>query len=410
MISKAAVLLALRFLGVVFLYTVCIASLKQHEIGSSTIIETNSQELSHTKPYQFTSKKAFFTLKMVADSPIYFFHRYIERAREEGFQVIYYEDLALSDTIPKEVTHVLLYMVPAYFIEFWRDAAEHNAIKVMISEDLNFDSAIRPARDAQAWVDLNLPRYPEALTNFVFNHTQTKPCYNYYQTAADVFYTRNTGGIVKHFNQKWNRVLVSGASGVEWYPLRAKAVELIADQSDVFERREHMGYIGGHAREQASAYADHIGKYKLALGGTCPQDKDRPYLLAKTFEIMASGTALIMDEYMEPYLHKIGMLANVHYISATVATLDAVGRRWLLADMQEQLLNITLNGHEFASSHMRLDDQLDTLFKLTDILSDQKKDGTLGEVLKPVAPSALYPNMLPSACVDIPSLDYFEKS
>ena len=244
--------------------------------------------------------------------------------------------------------------IPDIFLFYTRRDSKHNkwvkdlkklktSIKALILEDFHFYQDTSIAQKIVPWMDVIFARYPEVIS---YNLLPVKPnsCITFYHASSDVFKRKI------NFDKKIDKMLLSGATDDEFYLLRNKANDLLS-KTDLIVERKHPGYETiKSAKIEASNYSKEINKYKLALadyGNLKHYDIPYPYILAKTFEIPASGTAMITHKNLFPYLTKIGMIEGTHYIATTPSKLLNTIKYWLESKNQKKLYNITKMGQEF---------------------------------------------------------------
>jgi hypothetical protein len=121
-------------------------------------------------------------------------------------------------------------------------------------------------------------------------------------------------------------VLLAGATGLPWYPYRALVQERIAAGDARFALLAHPGYA---LRHDPAAPEGSVGVgFARLLNGHLAVITDGlklNYMVAKMFEIPATGALLLVNEEMAASLERYaGMLPFVHYVPYTAATLDAV--------------------------------------------------------------------------------------
>jgi hypothetical protein len=118
-----------------------------------------------------------------------------------------------------------------------------------------------------------------------------------------------------------NAVFLSGAVN-RYYPLRQALSALREGGRAAIVRQEHPGY---HCRFDHAAdprvglgYATALNRYRAAFtdGGIYR------YLVAKCFEIPATGALLLADRALAPSLHLLGFVEGEHFISASADDLE----------------------------------------------------------------------------------------
>jgi hypothetical protein len=111
-----------------------------------------------------------------------------------------------------------------------------------------------------------------------------------------------------------NSIFLSGAIN-EAYPLRQRMLRLHRDGSYAIRYHRHPGYYCGYDYERdgriGRGYAERIRQCRVGFA-----DSVFPfaYLVAKFFEIPATGALLLADDTVGKHLEKLGFLAGKHYV------------------------------------------------------------------------------------------------
>lgn len=117
-------------------------------------------------------------------------------------------------------------------------------------------------------------------------------------------------------------LLLSGAIQQD-YPMRLALKALRDEGRHPIDRHPHPGYHCGydHASDPrvGAGYARTLHAYRAAFtdGGR------HRYLVAKCFEIPATGALLLADRTLAPSLARLGFLDGEHYVSASIEDLEA---------------------------------------------------------------------------------------
>ncbi|HEV8428029.1 MAG TPA: glycosyltransferase [Pyrinomonadaceae bacterium] len=111
-----------------------------------------------------------------------------------------------------------------------------------------------------------------------------------------------------------NSIFLSGAIN-EAYPLRQRMLQLHREGSYAIKYHRHPGYYCGYDYQRdgriGRGYAQRIQQCRAGFA-----DSVFPfsYLVAKFFEIPATGTLLLADETVSGHLKKLGFVAGRHYV------------------------------------------------------------------------------------------------
>jgi hypothetical protein len=238
----------------------------------------------------------------------------------------------------------------------WKNLKQFHSLKIVITEDIHRKYDIEALNYSLKWVHAVFTRYPHSTNsiinkqykwfNFFLNYRKKKIFYfNLYHGATDEFIRPID------FNTKKNKVLLSGAINSVNYELRSKAKNLM-NVSDKIILRQHPGYKNViDSKQEASNYALEISNCKITIAdqGTI-EDSEHPYVLAKHFEIPASGTAMLTHKKIVPYIKYLGFEENINFIATTPDSLMNTINYWLLPENEEKLMSITQKGQELVVS------------------------------------------------------------
>ena len=150
-----------------------------------------------------------------------------------------------------------------------------------------------------------------------------------------------------------NKILLSGQVTEHIYPARYKAF-LIASNNDKIDCIGHPGYNDRNKHEYCgSKYYNLINTYLAAF--TCCAKQERPYLVSKFFEIIASGTLLIAyDEHVKEQLKQVGFIDKVNYISCSLENMEEIFEYVLSPSNIKEINTIRRNGFELSKKNAYL--------------------------------------------------------
>lgn len=118
-----------------------------------------------------------------------------------------------------------------------------------------------------------------------------------------------------------NKILLSGAGGPA-YPLRGRLKDLQEANHPAIDHCDHPGYHCDYDYERdpqvGVAYAHRLRQYKAAFTDASIFG----YVVAKYFEIPATGALLFADGSVAGPLAELGFVDGEHYLSATLANVD----------------------------------------------------------------------------------------
>jgi hypothetical protein len=118
-----------------------------------------------------------------------------------------------------------------------------------------------------------------------------------------------------------NSILLSGAIG-RYYPLRQQMRVLREQGSYSIAYHQHPGYYTGYDYESdqciGGAYAKRINSYRAAFTDSAIYR----YVVAKYFEIPATGALLFADDAVRGPLQELGFIENRHYVPLSKENLE----------------------------------------------------------------------------------------
>lgn len=142
-----------------------------------------------------------------------------------------------------------------------------------------------------------------------------------------------------------NAIFVSGAYG-NYYPLRDRIRALSQTGAYAIVCHDHPGYYTGYDYDQnegvGRGYATKINNYRAAF----TDSSKFHYVLAKYFEIPATGALLVGDDSVGDPLSRLGFIENEHYVAVSDADLEEKIRFVLDERNHEELDQIRRRGQE----------------------------------------------------------------
>lgn len=142
-----------------------------------------------------------------------------------------------------------------------------------------------------------------------------------------------------------NAIFVSGAAG-RYYPLRNRMRGLSGERGTAIVCLDHPGYYTGFDYAQNEAigrrFARKINNYRAAFTDSSVFE----YVVAKYFEIPATGALLVADNSVSGPLRQLGFLENEHYIAVSGDDLEEKIRFVLDERNHEELDQIRRKGQE----------------------------------------------------------------
>ncbi len=224
-----------------------------------------------------------------------------------------------------------------------------DATWLLLVEDVNDPANRYVLRKAGSWFDGLLARYPGSTVSQLTGHYHIKPRRPilYFPHAASPSFWRPLA-----FDSKNESALLSGEVGQD-YPLRVAARPLLT-KDGLLKRRTITTRTTSFKdpQYQAREYAAIIARFHIAIAG-CRQFRRWLWPVAKHFEIMAAGTAMLTDAQAAQYLRPLGLLPGQHYLESSPDQLNETLQFWLAPEQRKALRIITARGHRIVSQfHM----------------------------------------------------------
>jgi Glycosyl transferases group 1 len=154
-----------------------------------------------------------------------------------------------------------------------------------------------------------------------------------------------------------NVVFLSGAMN-EAYPLRQQMLKLQREGAHAIEYHRHPGYYCGYDYERdgriGRGYAEKIRKCRTGFA-----DSVFPYgyLVAKFFEIPATGALLLADDRVSPALSELGFVADHHYVAVSRENLEQQLSYVLDERNHKHLDSVRKNGQALVQERHRTSDR-----------------------------------------------------
>lgn len=178
-----------------------------------------------------------------------------------------------------------------------------------------------------------------------------------------------------------NKVLVSGAksptkSNISIYPNRDIMIEKSKTNNNlIYFRRPYIpkDAILSNNDPFGKKYIHLLSSYKVCF--TDDSIDDRPYILAKFFEIMSSGSLLLTtNKNTKKYFEKLGFFDGIHYLSTSIEDIDSK-IEYVLDDKNRELIDkIRESGYKQVYKHHTIENRTQ---QLDDILNHRIDNFTL---------------------------------
>ena len=154
-----------------------------------------------------------------------------------------------------------------------------------------------------------------------------------------------------------NTIFLSGAIN-EAYPLRQRMLELHREGSYAIRYHRHPGYYCGYDYERDArigrGYAEKIRECRVGFA-----DSVFPYayLVAKFFEIPATGALLLADDTVSEPLNRLGFVAGRHYVPVSQKNLQSQIDYVLSERSHDELDQIRRNGYALVHQQHQTSDR-----------------------------------------------------
>lgn len=168
-------------------------------------------------------------------------------------------------------------------------------------------------------------------------------------------------------NSPENSIFLSGAEG-QHYPLRRLVKDLSAESDYSISHHPHPGYHCqyDHAANEnvGRGYAEKINRYRAAFTDSLIYG----YVVAKYFEIPATGALLVADDAVSGPLKELGFTANEHYFPVSKENLEE-GIKYVLDEANhEELDQIRRAGQELVRSKHKTSDRARRINEVASVL------------------------------------------
>lgn len=255
--------------------------------------------------------------------------------------------------------------IPKYFITFCGIGSCEPIVDelasllkiVLITDDIHQGSSVRMARIPvynKSYICLNTYGYQFNRWGLPNN------CNNY-------FYPHSALQLLETNENPINKVLVSGRLD-KIYPDRLYVANLAKQNNNIELLRCNFGYSVNNNENLIFGlkYYDHLNKYLACFVDTI---YTRDYVLAKTFEICASGSLLLcMNEHLIHIYEQLGFIDGVNYMSCTKNNVEEKINYIVNPENRDIIDNIRRKGHELVKEKHNSKYRLKILL---DILNDK---------------------------------------
>ena len=217
------------------------------------------------------------------------------------------------------------------------EIVQMNCQKFIFSDDLHWwrDEMRRSKLAGFAMCDMVMSPYAYLWTNFYPELCHSRVVWVPHAASSDFMVV---------FNERpENSIFLSGAIN-DYYPLRQQMHQLAQQHLYSIVYQSHPGYHCSHdynnSQNIGRGFANHINRYRAGFTDSLKYG----YVLAKYFEIPATGALLLADDTVAPQLRLLGFKENVHYLPVSSRNLEEQIRFVLNEENHAQLDEIRKNG------------------------------------------------------------------
>ncbi len=153
-----------------------------------------------------------------------------------------------------------------------------------------------------------------------------------------------------------NVIFLSGMVN-HYYPLRQRLKALAADTDLHIVEHPHPGYQCNHNHQSSGVVGAGYARRIYAARAAFTDASKFNYVLAKFFEIPATGSLLLGDAAIERELSQLGFCQRVHYIPVSDATLESELRQILDARNHAELDEVRRRGQHLVWERHKTSDR-----------------------------------------------------
>ncbi|XWV24935.1 hypothetical protein QJ856_gp0846 [Tupanvirus deep ocean] len=282
--------------------------------------------------------------KGIRTTKLHFYKLFDCLATMQNFVTIQFSEISDKTEIEiKEIFMKLFGKLPDNII-FFEHLTEMHSIKIpseikinVIVDDLHHGGEIKKNRIA------SLTKVSRILSTYGYSFAK------YYCTNLPVYFFPHSSAFDIKFNETpINKILVSGRLNKNIYPFRDFMFKL-SKKNKCLEylpvNCNYEIYQDSYDLLYGQKYVEKLSEYLVCF--TCDASADRPYIVAKHFEILSSGSLLLAgNPHTKNYFEKLGFYDGVHYMSTTI---DNINEKisYIMDPINRETINkIRKNGYE----------------------------------------------------------------
>lgn len=152
------------------------------------------------------------------------------------------------------------------------------------------------------------------------------------------------------------KILLSGAISRRYYPFRYKLLEVYHTKKHPIDLLEADGRPADKPEANICYGRSYVAKLNAYLACFVTSlNRDLPYIVAKFFEVPASGSLMLAhDELVRPYLKRLGFRPYYHYIPITEDNWEAMMYYVLDPGNRSEIDKIRRQAYDFVWNHHTL--------------------------------------------------------
>jgi hypothetical protein len=213
-----------------------------------------------------------------------------------------------------------------------RDIQNLRSRKVILADDLHWWNDTHRQKRAVAFAVCDL-----VLATCAYQWDEFYPEFAGSKQVAWVPHSASPDFLVPYNSHPANSIFVSGAAGA-FYPLREQMWVLHGQRANGLVCQGHPGYYTGYDHEHdgdvGRGYAMKINSYRAAF----TDSSIYRYVVAKYFEIPATGALLLADDSVSGPLRQLGFVEYEHYLPVAENNLEE-RIRFVLAERNHDQLD-----------------------------------------------------------------------
>ncbi|XWV26181.1 hypothetical protein QJ857_gp0897 [Tupanvirus soda lake] len=258
--------------------------------------------------------------KGIRTTKLHFYKLFECLASMQYFVIVQFSEISSKTEIEmKEIFLKLFGKLPDNIV-FFEHLTEMHEMKIpseikinVIVDDLHHGGDIKKNRI------LSLTKVSRILSTYGYSFSK------YYSTNVPVYFFPHSVAFDIKFNETpINKILVSGRLNPSIYPFRNHVVKLS-------KKNKFLQYLPVNCNYEiykdspdllyGQKYVEKLSDYLACF--TCDASIDRPYIVAKHFEILSSGSLLLAgNPNTKNYFEKLGFIDGMHYISVTIDNIN----------------------------------------------------------------------------------------